>query len=129
MEAVKMEMVLDHEKRIQHLEGQYSSLNNRMSSFENNQLRFENTLLKEFQETRNLFTNVISHDQSIESARLEMDKEIHNFRMELEKKQKESDMEAASKARELKKEVLLKVVGYGAPIIGIVTYLIQHFFK
>lgn len=129
MEALKVEMVLDHEKRIQNLEHQFSNLNNRMTTFENNQLRFETTLLNEFQTTRKLFKDVISHDQSIESARLEMDKEIHKVRLEMEQKQRDSDIEAASKARELKKEVLLKVVGFGAPIIGIVTYLVQHFFK
>lgn len=129
MEAVKVEMFLDHEKRIQSLEGQFNNLNSKMASFENNQLRFENTLLKEFKETRELFTNVISHDQSIENARLEMDKEIHIFKMEMDKKQKENENEADSKARELKKEVLLKVIGFGAPVLGIVTYLVQHFFK
>lgn len=81
----------DHEKRLQHLEKQDIKKDERIENIEQNFLKLENTILKENQETRNLFKEITSRQWSLIEGRekAEEAKEIREYELNASEKKDE----------------------------------------
>lgn len=116
----------DHEKRLQHLEKQDIKKDERIENMEQNFLKLENTILKENQETRNLFKEITSRQWSLIEGRekAEEAKEIREY--ELNASEKKDELEFRKQKFSSYLELAIKLLTAGGLIYLLIESLLRN---
>jgi len=115
----------DHEKRLQHLEKQDIKKDKRLENIEQSFTKLENTILKENQETRNLFKEITNRQWQLIEGRdkAEEAKEIREY--ELNASERKDAIEFKKQRFNATVEVFIKLLTAG----GLIYLLIESLFK
>lgn len=115
----------DHEKRLQHLEKQDIKKDKRLENIEQSFTKLENTILKENQETRNLFKELTDRQWALIEWRekAEEAKEIREH--ELNASEKKEELEFKKQKFTANMELLIKLLTAG----GLIYLLIESLMK
>lgn len=115
----------DHEKRLQHLEKQDIKKDKRLENMEQSFTKLENTILKENQETRNLFKELTDRQWSLIEGRekAEEAKEIREY--ELNASERKDAIEFKKQKFNAAIELFIKLLTAG----GLIYLLIESLLK
>ena len=115
----------DHEKRLQHLEKQDIKKDKRLENMEQSFMKIENTILKENQETRNLFKEITDRQWQLIEGRdkAEEAKEIREY--ELNASERKDAIEFKKQRFNATVELFIKLLTAG----GLIYLLIESLFK
>ncbi|MGG2105564.1 hypothetical protein [Lysinibacillus pakistanensis] len=115
----------DHEKRLQHLEKQDIKKDKRLENMEQSFTKLENTILKENQETRNLFKEITDRQWQLIEGRdkAEEAKEIREY--ELNASERKDAIEFKKQRFNATVELFIKLLTAG----GLIYLLIESLFK
>ncbi|WP_418302360.1 hypothetical protein [Lysinibacillus fusiformis] len=115
----------DHEKRLQFLEKQDIKKDKRLENMEQSFTKLENTILKENQETRNLFKELTDRQWSLIEGRekAEEAKEIREY--ELNASERKDAIEFKKQKFNAAIELFIKLLTAG----GLIYLLIESLFK
>lgn len=117
--------LVDHEKRLQHLEKQDIKKDKRLENMEQSFTKLENTILKENQETRNLFKELTDRQWSLIEGRekAEEAKEIREY--ELNASERKDAIEFKKQKFNAAIELFIKLLTAG----GLIYLLIESLLK
>ncbi len=115
----------DHEKRLQYLEKQDIKKDEKLENIEQNFIKLENTILKENQETRNLFKEITSRQWTLIEGRekAEEAKEIREY--ELNANEKKDELEFRKQKFSSFLDLAIKLLTAG----GLIYLLIESLLK
>lgn len=115
----------DHEKRLQHLEKQDIKQDKRIENIEQSFTKLENTILKENQETRNLFKELTDRQWSLIEGRekAEEAKEIREY--ELNAAEKKDELEFKKQKFTANMDLIIRLLTAG----GLIYLLIESILK
>ena len=115
----------DHEKRLQHLEKQDIKKDKRLENMEQSFMKIENTILKENQETRNLFKEITDRQWQLIEGRdkAEEAKEIREY--ELNASERKDAIEFKKQKFNAAIELFIKLLTAG----GLIYLLIESLLK
>ncbi|MEQ6855581.1 hypothetical protein AAHH17_13960 [Lysinibacillus capsici] len=117
--------LVDHEKRLQHLEKQDIKQDKRIENIEQSFTKLENTILKENKETRNLFKELTDRQWSLIEGRekAEEAKEIREH--ELNAAEKKDELEYKKQKFTANMDLLIRLLTAG----GLIYLLIESILK